>query len=132
MDHIKWINNEPMPSLDTVLDAVRSLPSLGPDSGVTLQLDEEFSVIIYHVLAYGFLVTGHVNGDTDYYVLVDRLLGDECRRVWCAGDYMDRPRYVFVSKKMALEAIKYLYDTGRRNPALEWLPDSNCWCENPC
>ncbi len=122
------INDEMNPSWPTVHSALLALPGLGPDRYITLQVDDDTWMIAYHVPKYGFLITAHAEGDSDYYTLIDRQQGSECVRVWCAGEYMERLRLVFVDQERAVQALKFFFDTRRRDSALEWELDDKCWC----
>jgi hypothetical protein len=96
------------------------------DRYISLRVDDEHSLIVYYT-DEGFLVSGLGVGDPDYYVLIDPALGEQRVSVWCAGNDMTRPRKVFVGERIAMQAMKHFFDTGRRDPALVWELDSKCW-----
>lgn len=128
MNMICGLTDDGNPSWASVLAALDSLPTQGPDIDLNLQADDDVWMLVYHVPGYGFLVTCCASGESDYYTLVDHTQGDECVRVWCAGEFMERLRLVFVDRERAVEAVKCFFDTNLREPTLEWKLDDDCWC----
>jgi len=126
MPAVKFLNEVADPSWEQIASVIRELKSDAGDKGYTLTVDDENVLIVYHTMQ-GYLVSGSEQGDTDYYVITDPSLGEQHVVVWCAGTDMDRPRKVFVSDSLALQAIKHYFETGKRNPALRWEIDSKCW-----
>jgi hypothetical protein len=126
MPAVKFLNEVADPTWEQIVSAVNELRSDSGDKGYTLTVDDENVLIVYHT-TQGYLVSGSELGDTDYYVLTDPSLGEQHVTVWCAGTDMDRPRKVFVSDSLALQSLKHYFETGRRNPALQWEIDSKCW-----
>ncbi|MBY0230911.1 MAG: hypothetical protein K2W96_16620 [Gemmataceae bacterium] len=125
---IHGLTDEPDPSWASVLAALDSLPSLEADIDINLQADDDVWMIVYYVKDYGFLVTCCPQGATEYYTLVDSSQGKECVRVWCAGEFMERLRLVFVDRERAVKALKCFFETSLCEPTLEWELDDACWC----
>ena len=124
----RQMDGEIDPSWDSVRTALALLPSKGPDQGLSLEIGDNSWIIIYYVPDYGFLITIAAVGERDYFTLVNSLLGSECKKVWCAGEYMLRQRFVFVDKNRAEQSLKHYYETGFRDQTLEWMRDDDCWC----
>ena len=120
------LNDQLNPSWDDVVlrrDVIKAHPG---DLSITLSVSDNDHLIAY-CTEYGFLVCAHALGDHDFYVLVDNSLGTNIVSVWCAGDVMERQRKVFVGEVAALQAVRHYFETGSRDPELNWEVDKNTW-----
>src|SRR4051794_36044003 len=90
---------------------------LGLQDGDTLSfgVDDDTWLIVLHIAAFGYLVTGCGVGELDYYTLIERVLGDEPVTAFDGGNTNTYPRYVFVSESLMLKAVERYYATGMRD-----------------
>ncbi len=76
-----------------------------------------------HVPQTGFMVFGIGLQERDYFTLYDPALGEEMTKFYYAGESSQLPRFAFVCEALMLRAMRFFYETGRRDDGLSWWQD---------
>jgi len=93
---------------------------LGLKDGGSASVDADDDT--WHIAEFGYLVTGHGEGELDYFTLIERSLDDDPVTAFDGGDTNEYPRYTFVSQPVMLGALATFYATGQRDNKFEWVP----------
>lgn len=75
------------------------LLDLRDGKSLSFETEGDAWLIVLHISAYGFFVTGCSKSDRDYFTLIERTLGDEPVTAFDGGDTRVFVRYAFVSQR---------------------------------
>jgi hypothetical protein len=121
MAKANWLNQQFHPSWNDVLLRLQVIKDHPGDRSLTLCVDDDDDdYLIVYFTAYGFLVQVHGSGEPDFFALVDNSRGNETMSVWCASDTISRPRRFFVDEHNAMQAVRYYFEMGEKDPELTW------------
>ncbi|MCA9027059.1 MAG: hypothetical protein KDA86_17760 [Planctomycetaceae bacterium] len=70
----------------------------------------------------GYFINIRELGETEEMVLVEDTTRTQIVSGLIGGQRDERPQFVFVKADTAMQATKYFFNTGQRDPSLEWLP----------
>jgi hypothetical protein len=113
-------DHQTAPSWET---AKARLLALADGESISLGVDEDTWLIVLHIDAFGYLVTGCGEGEKDYHTPIERASGDEPVTAFDGGNTNIYPRYVFVSAPLMLKAVQTYYFTGARDTSCDWVLD---------
>lgn len=110
----------PNPSWETVEECPRH-PETWTNDEISLHSgDEDSWLIVTHQPDVGFTVMGCGVDDRDYFDLADHSLGEAPTSFSYHGETSSLPRFLFVGEEMMLRAMRFFYETGRRDGSLSW------------
>ena len=118
MRGVTKVDNQDAPPWEVVKTRLQQMQD---GTFLTLAVDENTWIVVLYVAALGYLVCGCADGDRDYYVLIQRDLGDDPVTAFDGGNTNDYPRFAFVSESVLLRAAETYYLAGRRDNSCEWV-----------
>ncbi len=105
--------------------ARHQLLELQDGDSLSLGVDGDTWLIVLHISAFGYLVSGQGVGDRDYFTLIERSLGDDPVTAFDGGNMNDYPRFTFVSTGLMLKAVETYFHSGVRDGECEWVPEED-------
>jgi hypothetical protein len=122
MPQVTIVGNEPPSSWEAARLQLLGLPDGG---SLSFGVDGSTWLIVLHISAFGYLVSGQGMGDRDYFTLIERSLGDDPVTAFDGGNMNDYPRYTFVSADLMLKAVKTYFHSGVRDGECEWVSEED-------